>query len=321
LALVRRRGSQQVQAGRAAAFAAVPVAKGHFFRKVRSMKRFRLAAVLLAFVLGCAEAGEHAAKTAEVPPNVQAPPAKQKPQPSGELSRRKIIYNGSLDLLVDNLSEATARLEKLVQDHQALLADSEINNTLHAHPSATWRVRVPVDMFADFVKQAAKLGEALRDKTDSQDITEKYFDYQVRIDNKKVQVDRLQKIIKDQTGKISELLEAERELNRVTTELEQLKGTVKLWDNQVAMATVEIVMHERQQYAPPVTASFASSVSRTFYGSLDNLIAFAEAVTLVVVALVPWTPVIALFVAGLWLLARRTSPRSRLGSETGKPAG
>jgi hypothetical protein len=111
--------------------------QGHFFRKVRSMKRFRLAAVLLAFVLGCSEAGERAAKTAEVPPNVQTPPAKQKPQPSGELSRRKIIYNASLDLLVDNLSEATARLEKLVQDHQALLADSEINNTLHAHPSAT----------------------------------------------------------------------------------------------------------------------------------------------------------------------------------------
>jgi hypothetical protein len=308
-----------VQTGRPAAFAEFPVAEGHFFRKVRSMKCFRLAAVLLAFVLGCSEAGERAAKTAEVPPNAPAPPAKQKPQPSGELSRRKIIYNASLDLLVDNLSEATARLEKLVQDHQALLADSELNNTQHAHPSATWRLRVPVDTFADFVKQAAKLGEALRDKTDSQDVTEKYFDYQVRIDNKKVQVDRLQKIIKEQTGKISELLEAERELNRVTTELEQLKGTVKLWDNQVALATVEIVMHERQQYAPPVMASFASNVSRTFHGSLDNLIAFAEGVTLLVVALVPWTPVIALFVAGLWLLVRRTSPRSRLGSDAGKP--
>jgi Domain of unknown function (DUF4349) len=284
------------------------------------MKRFRLAAVLLAFVLGCAEAGERAARTAEVPPNVDASPAKQRPQPSGELSRRKIIYNASLDLLVDNLSETTAKLEKLVHDHQALLADSEINNTLHAHPSATWRVRVPVDMFADFVKQVAKLGEPLRDRTDSQDITEKYFDYQVRIDNKKVQVDRLQKIIKEQTGKISELLEAERELNRVTTELEQLKGTVKLWDNQVALATVEIVMHERQQYAPPVTASFTSNISHTFYGSLDNLIAFVEGVTLLLVALTPWTPVIALFVAGLWLLVRRTSPRSRLGSEAGKTA-
>ncbi len=284
------------------------------------MKRFRLLAVLLAFVLGCSEGGERAARTAEVLPNVPASPAKQKPQPSGELSRRKVIYNASLDLLVDNLSEATARLEKLLQDHQALLADSEINNTPHAHPSATWRMRVPVGAFADFVKQAAKLGEALRDKTDSQDITEKYFDYQVRIDNKKVQVDRLQKIIKEQTGKISELLEAERELNRVTTELEQLKGPVKLWDNQVALATVEIVMHERQQYAPPVTASFTSNISRTFYASLDNLIAFVEGVTLLLVALTPWTPVIALFVAGLWLLARRTSPRSRLGSEGGKPA-
>ncbi len=282
------------------------------------MRRFRLAAVLLAFVVGCAEA-KSVGWTEQPATTVQPPAAKQQPQPSGELSRRKIIYNASLELLVDNLSDATAKLEKLVQDHRGLLADSEINNTLHAHPSGTWRIRVPVDAFADFVKQAARLGEALRDKTDSQDITAQYFDYQVRIDNKKVQVERLQKIIKDQTGKIGELLEAERELNRVTTELEQLKGTVKLWDNQVALATVEIVMHERQQYAPPVTASFASHISRTFSDSLDNLIAFAEGLTLLVVALIPWTPVIALLVAGLWIFIRRTSPRARLGGEASKP--
>ena len=48
------------------------------------------------------------------------------------------------------------------------------------------------------------------------------------------------------TGKIGELLEAERELARVTTELEQLKGAVTLWDNQVALATVEVTMSERQ---------------------------------------------------------------------------
>ena len=281
------------------------------------MTRLALAALLLSLALGC---GEAATRFAPETPNSAAKPGAPLPaQPSGELSRRKVIYNAAIDLAVERLSDAVASLDHLVKQHQGLLAESEINSNPHAPRTANWRVRVPVDGFADFVSQVTKLGEPLRNKTGSEDITDKYFDFQVRIENKKVQVERLQKIIKEQTGKISELLEAERELNRVTTELEQLKGTVNLWDNQVALATVNITMHERREPVVADSRSFASSVSVTFRSSVENLLAFLQAVALVVVAIAPWAPLVALFVCGVWLVGRRTLPRAVARNAGGKP--
>jgi hypothetical protein len=281
------------------------------------MTRLALAVLLLSLALGCSEA---ATRFVPETPNAAAKPGAPQPaQPSGELSRRKIIYNATLDLAVERLSDAVASLDHLVKQHQGLLAESEINSNPHAPRSASWRVRIPVDGFADFVSQVTKLGEPLKNKTDSQDITDKYFDFQVRIENKKVQVERLQKIIKEQTGKISELLEAERELSRVTTELEQLKGTVNLWDNQVALATVTITMHERREPVVADSRSFASSVSVTFHNSVENLVGFLQAVALVLVAIAPWAPLFALFVGGVWFVGR-TVQRAVARNAGGKPS-
>ncbi len=275
------------------------------------MRAIPFAAVILSLAVGCGKA-EHPQAGRDAPRAMEQAASQEAP--------RKIIYNASIDLLVDNLTDATEKLDKLVKDHHGLAAQSEVNTNPRLPRSGTWRLRIPVDNFPSFLKHVAKLGEPLRDKVDSQDITEKYVDYQVRIDNKKIQVERLQKIIKEQTGKISDLLQAERELGRVTTELEELKGAVKLWDNQVALATVEVVMSERRQYVPPESPSFAASVSSTFRDSVESLVAFLRAATLVVVALVPWSPVIALVVGGIWLFLRRAARRANLGGAGAKTA-
>jgi hypothetical protein len=281
------------------------------------MRRFSVAAVVMTLVLGCSAAQQSATPFAGTEDGQRPEQPKQSPA-GGEQAHRKIIYNASIELRVDNLSEAADKLDMLVQAHHGLIAGSDVNTNPHIPRSGNWQVRIPVDGFSDFLKQVAKLGEGLRDKVNSEDITEKYFDSQIRIDNKKVQVERLQKILKEQTGKISDVLEAERELGRVTTELEQLKGSVKLWDNQVALATVDIVMSERRQYVSPESPTFASSISHTFHGSLDNFLAFLQMAALVAVALVPWTPLIALGVGGLWLLFRRPAQRPRLEAPSGK---
>jgi len=218
---------------------------------------------------------------------------------------RKIIYTAGIDLIVGDLSEAESALDDLVKRFDGMVAESDLKSDPGAPRSASWRLRIPVDRFSPFVKQLTKLGEAIKNKLESQDITDKYFDIQVRIDNKKIEVDRLQKIIQERTGKISDVLEAERELSRVTTELEELKGTLKLWENQTALATVNVTMHERSKYVAPQAPTFASNISHTFFGSVDALSNFGQSLALMIVALTPWLPVIAIVGLASWFIYRR----------------
>jgi hypothetical protein len=295
------------------------------------MKRSPLALLLIVLALGCSQSQpttESATYFANAPttqamekrleafplnlPNTLGPakPAGRASEPSRSAEvPRKIIYRANVDLLVSDVAESATKLDGLIQQFRALVAQSEIKSDRGVPRAAEWRVRVPVDRFGDFIHQVVGLGEPTKNKTDSDDITDKFFDFQVRIANKKVQVDRLQKIIKEQTGKISEILEAESELGRVTTELEEMEGTLKMWENQTSLATVNITMLERTRYTPPETPTFATTVSRTFTGSVYTLVHFLQEIALAVVAFTPWIPVAAVFAVPFWFLIRWSKAR------------
>lgn len=297
------------------------------------MKPSPLAVVPLLAILGCG-ADDRApgpqqkrapaimgATARSAPPPAAAPaPAGQPPAPQTADApvERKIIYNAEVDLLVPDLTKAAAALKDLVRKHQCLVAQSDTSSNPGGPSSGRWRVRVPADQLDGFLDGLARLGEAVTNKRDSEDVTDSYFDHQVRIENKKVQVERLQKIIREQTGKISELLQAERELARVTMELEGLKGKVKLWDNQVALATVNLTIRERppviarKEAPPPEAPSFGKQLRATFFGSLDALVSFGQGLVLLAAALVPWLPVAALIVIPPWLAVRRYRRRGGL---------
>jgi hypothetical protein len=264
------------------------------------MKWSSFAGVLLSLAVGCSSAPTALLEQAlpEKANREAFPPGK----PAPERSPRKLVYTATIDLLVDDFSQSVATLDKIVGRNDGFLAQSQIRSDPGTPRIGCWRVRILVEGFTTFVNEIAKLGEARRNQTDSEDITDKFFDVQIRVQNKKVQVERLQKIIQEQTGKVSDLLEAERELGRVTTELEQLEGSVKLWNNQIALATVNITMNERQGYAPSESPTFGRRISRAFWTSVEGLTAFVQVLIVVAVTVTPWVPMTALIMVPIWLL-------------------
>src|SRR5262249_242477 len=71
------------------------------------------------------------------------------------------------------------------------------------------------------------------------------------------------------------------------------------------LATFTITLSERKSYVRPETPAFGTRISRTFGGSFDSLAEFGQGLVLVLVALVPWLPVVALIAVPAWLWLRR----------------
>src|SRR5437667_12283986 len=61
---------------------------------------------------------------------------------------------------------------------------------------------------------------------------------------------RLIDMLKTKTGKVSDLLQAEKELGRVREEIEKMRGELKYWDSQVQFATVTISLAEKDMDEP-----------------------------------------------------------------------
>jgi hypothetical protein len=243
---------------------------------------------------------------------VQAP---EKPEaPQAEPVARKIQYTGEVRLVVEDFEKAQKEFVQLVKANKGYLSQSEIEGSSGARRSGHWRVRVPVDDFQPFMEAVVQLGVPQRNSTDSVDVTEQYYDLEARIKNKKAQEQRLRAYLDEKklTSKLEDILVVEKELNRVRGEVEQLEGQFRLLANLTALTTINVYMQEIKDYVPPQTPTFAATIGSTFGSSLDLLASFGKTLVLIVVALAPWLPVIAVLVVPIWLLVRH-SMRHRPG--------
>jgi hypothetical protein len=212
----------------------------------------------------------------------------------GEGLKRKIIYRAEIGLTVEDFAKTEPQVERLVQGAGGYIAEMELLGSPGSPRSARWTVRIPVERFEKFVRDIAQLGELEKNQRKSEDVTEKYYDIEARIKNKKVEEERLVKLLADATGKLEEILKVEGELSRVRGEIEQLQGVLRVLQNLTSLTTVTITIQERKDYKPaePAAPSFGTTVARTFQSSVDNLIAVGKAIVLVAVAIAPWLPII-----------------------------
>jgi hypothetical protein len=244
-----------------------------------------------------------------------AAPAGAKPEAKGkdaaaEPIPRKIIYTANVSLVVADFAKAEQELLQLVQDNGGYIARSDSRDYPGAPRSGTWTIRVPVDRLESFQDAVAQLGELQRRQLDSEDITDQYYDTAARLRTYQAEEQNLLRLLDKVTGK-DEYLALRQELRQVRSEIESMQGRLQRWDKLVALATVVVNLQERTGFVPASAPGFGTTMGRTFYDSVTALVTFGKFVVLVVVALVPWLPLLAVGIGLPWWWLRRLIRRHR----------
>jgi hypothetical protein len=234
-------------------------------------------------------------------------------RPAADRATRKIVYNADVALVVRDLDKGEADLGALLEEMEGFVAGSEMTGSAGAPRSGHWRVRLPAERFGAFMRAVVKLGVPERNKADSQDVTDEYYDLEDRIKNKKLEQDTLRGYLleKKATSKLEEILTIEKELSRVRGELDQMEGRLRRLKDLTALATVNVTMREEKDYVPPQAPTFAGSVRGTFADSVDLLVRFGQGVVIVAAALAPWLAVLGLVAVPAWGVGRRYWKKSR----------
>jgi hypothetical protein len=240
-----------------------------------------------------------AAAVAEQAVFAPAPPPAEQP--------RKIIYNASVDLIVEDFDKAQDELTRLVKETKGYVAKSDAHGAPGSPRSGEWTLRIPVAQFREFIADLAKLGKLRESKTDSDDVTDRYYDLKAHIQNDKAEEEALRKLMVDKsaTGKLEDLLAVRRELRDLRGKIDAQQGQMERWDKEAAMTAVVVQIQDRKDYVPTTSPSFGTSISRTFSDSVSALVAFGKGVVLFIVAAAPWLAVLAVPALGLWWLNHR----------------
>jgi hypothetical protein len=278
--------------------------------------------LVIAIAAGCsAEALKPSARTGDKPAarssvGLATPAAtgeaRSRQPPGAEALRRKIVYTGTVNLVVEQFDPIPAQVAALVNRFGAYVARCEIAGSPGSPRRGQWTLRVPVDRYDAFLLAARELGQLENVISDSQDVTEEYYDVEARIRNQKQEETRLLDLLSKATGKLDEVLAVERELARVRGEIEQMEGRLRVLGSLTTMSTVTLDVREIKDYVPEEAVTYGTRVRRAWQGSTAALAATSKTVSIVLVALLPWIGVL-LLPTLLVVVAFRRAGRPRKG--------
>jgi hypothetical protein len=223
------------------------------------------------------------------------------------VSARKLIRTAQVAIEVSSYEAAADQVGRLAEAHGGYLADAQAARGGKEHRRGTLTIRVPADRFAAAYAALKSLGKVETETVATQDVTKAYADLETRLAVKRDAEARLREILRTRTARLADILEAERELTRITEEIEQTEGERRYYDQQVALSTISAALYEPEAVIRP---GALAPLVEAFRDSVRLLAESAAALLYVLVLVLPWGMV----VAAVWLTVRAVRRRSHAGA-------
>lgn len=165
-----------------------------------------------------------------------------------------LIYTARLSVGVYEASKSIDAVEALAR---------QAGGYLVIRDDTTITVRVPAARFDEVLAKVTAIGDVLTRNVEVRDVTEEYYDLETRLRNQEVVLRRLHELLL-RANTVDDALKVEAELARVATEVEQLKGRLKLLRELVTYSTITVT------FASTATESIGKKVDLpfTWLGSL-----------------------------------------------------
>jgi hypothetical protein len=218
-----------------------------------------------------------------------------------EVDVKKIIYEGSIESIVEDVDPVAEKVRSLTQQNDGYIASSEIDRTYGTHRAAKFTIRVPADKYEKLREEFAKLGNTIRNSSKSEDVTDEFMDVEARIRILKKEEQALEELLGKSVGRWDDYMRIREQLTKNREQIEKGEGRIKLLASKVAYSTIALNLRETKDYVPPTAPTFGNQVDKTFYNSVGSLYDLGKNCVLFVVGIAPWLPLI---LSGLWLLRR-----------------
>lgn len=164
---------------------------------------------------------------------------------SSEIPDRQIIRTATMSIEVD---EPKATAERVLSFVKARAGHIE-NTTESLQGIINLKIRIPSNTLDELLDQISTQGSVSEQSTNSRDVTEEMMDVEAELKNLLELRARL-RLLLQKAEKVSELLEIERELARVQTQIDRIEGRRKFLSSQVAFSSLELTIKRKKIYGP-----------------------------------------------------------------------
>lgn len=204
---------------------------------------------------------------------------------------QKIIMSSYITLEVEDFQKAYDEVAVIVTGFKGLIADSRVYETDKGQKRGTITVRLPSEEFLSAITDLEEIGHVKAKRITGKDVTEEYIDLEARLTNFDRQEDRLLEILA-KANTVDEILNVEKQLERVRGEIERITGRLRYRDDRVEFATITLEFYEPEPVKPPKSSLGVNDALRE---SMRN---FVDTINAIIVALGTVMPIVIIVAAG-----------------------
>lgn len=227
---------------------------------------------------------------------------------------KKLMYKANIVMEIQDYGKAQSEVRNIVTLSGGYIVNfSETQSS--SERGGTFIVKVPANGFSSFLNRLENIAhENLQRSIEGQDATEEYVDLESRLKAKQIMEEQYVAFMKKAT-KTTDLVAFANELERIQSEIEQMKGRMRYIDQNVSYSTVEIRLYETPQKKDDPKSSAAQAplgqrVSEAFQGSIDVITIIVQWMIVILSGSLPVLVIAALVLLILWLV-RKSGQRKR----------
>jgi hypothetical protein len=150
-----------------------------------------------------------------------------------------IDVEATLHLVVENVVTAAASVRSLARSEGAMITEDVVDEAKTT--SARFTIRVPSAKADSLLAACEKLGQARSRQVNARDIGKEFHDAQLLLANLEVAMHRYEEILKG-ASQISDVLALEKELGRLRSQIETVKGTMLWMQDRVSRSTLHVYL-------------------------------------------------------------------------------
>jgi len=151
--------------------------------------------------------------------------------------KRIIIYDASVNLRVKNTDTTNVHLKEIAEKYDGYAMSMGNKRT---------EIRVKAEKLNNAINDISKIGK-IRDKTIyGSDVTDEYFDYQIRLENAKKARQRYLELL-SKAENVEATLKVEKELERLNGEIDTMEGKLNRLTHLSEFSTLTIYLQQRKK--------------------------------------------------------------------------
>lgn len=158
-------------------------------------------------------------------------------------SLQKIIKSGNISMEVDDLEETVTEIKSFISQYEGQIISIEQYSS-QDNKQAYISLKVPSNNYDKMHDSLISLGSITSDTTSTDDVTEEFIDLNARLDMLKDSKEAYTRLL-EKAETVEEILQVERELERIVYEIESTQGRIDYINNQVNMSRFRISIKEK----------------------------------------------------------------------------